>query len=322
MHTLPSLVIQSETDNHSMSFDSSKLVIKNVPSQAPMQWIEDGQHVFAILDACDSNVIAEKVYEASLPPIVSLYKGKAETELSAIAPYVTLCSSDTITWIEQNLYGSHWGYYWVTANSCNLHEMRKHLRNFLMVVGPVGQNLYFRFYDPRIIMPFLKASDSSQCNAFFGPCNLLLVEENRAMTSIALEKGSADTGKARRAIPIRLTQQHLETFVEDKRSRFVNDICRKVADKHAEDLARLSIGDDELPQVVKRGMLKSEGYGIFGAKDIEFFIICTLKLGIDFDTDEKLGWPKETFARADIDGTEKMDICFDKLTEHGIEADV
>jgi|GEM_PF-4200080 len=308
--------------NHAMSPDQCKLVIDKASMEAPLHYIEQGQHVFAILDACDSNIIADKVHKASQTSFVSLYKGKAETEFSAFAPYVTLCNSETIAWIEQNLYGSYWGYYLVAATSCSLKEMRRHLRNFLMVCGPEGKQLYLRFYDPRIILPFLEASDSHQRDAFFGPCGLFLVEENEVMTSIALDRKLIQTGHQTKSTPLHLSQLHLESFVADKRRRFVIDICGKVADKHAEDIARLSIGDDELPQVVIRTMLKSESYGIVGAKDIELFVICMLKLGIDFDTDEKLGWPKETFARTDIDGTEKMDICFDKLTEHGIEADV
>jgi hypothetical protein len=305
-----------------MCSDSSRLVVETAPAHTPRQLMEEGQHVFAILDACDSNVIADKVHEKSQTSIVSLYKGKAEREFSAFAPYVTLCSFDTITWIEQNLYGTNWGYYLVTATNCNLQTMRDHLRNFLMVSGPEGQKLYFRFYDPRIILPFLAASDSNQRKAFFGPCELFLVEENRVISSIALDRRHGDKDSGNRPTPLRLSQQHLESFVDDKRRRFVIEVCNKVADAHAEDLTRLAISKDELLKLVKLGLLKSENYGIVGSKDIEFFVICMLKLGTDFDVDKELGWPKATFARDDLDGTEKMDICFDKLTELGIEADV
>ena len=38
-----------------------------------------------------------------------------------------------------------------------------------MVMGPDGKELYFRFYDPRIIRTFLESSTESEVAEFFGP---------------------------------------------------------------------------------------------------------------------------------------------------------
>ena len=47
--------------------------------------------------------------------------------------------------------------------------LRQHLRNLLTVVGPDGSALFFRYYDPRVLAPFLPTCEDDQLDEVFGP---------------------------------------------------------------------------------------------------------------------------------------------------------
>jgi hypothetical protein len=55
-------------------------------------------------------------------------------------------------------------------------ELRKHLRRFLIVNGEDGEELYFRFYDPRVFRAFLPACVTEEKTSFFGPVTDFLAE--------------------------------------------------------------------------------------------------------------------------------------------------
>ena len=131
-------------------------------------WIDDELRLYALLDACDEGRILTKIAELE-NQIVSLYRGKAEKDLFAFAPYVARVDTDLLSWITAELSGTPWGYFISVPNSCDLVAIRKHFRKFLMVMGPDGKELYFRFYDPRIIRTFLESSTESEVAEFFGP---------------------------------------------------------------------------------------------------------------------------------------------------------
>lgn len=132
-------------------------------------------NLLAIVDSCD---------EASVPPMitdlgdraVSLYKGQAERDYWAIAPY--LCRVDALLadWIAQHLLGKPWGFFLI-ANT-DLKELRKHFRRFLMIKNSTGKQVYFRFYDPRVLDAFLSSSNKSEIETFFGPIQRIGLNTN------------------------------------------------------------------------------------------------------------------------------------------------
>lgn len=48
-------------------------------------------------------------------------------------------------------------------------QVHRHFRKFNVVYGPEGKPLFFRYYDPRVIVDVLKVLDEQQLKAFFGP---------------------------------------------------------------------------------------------------------------------------------------------------------
>ena len=128
--------------------------------------------LFAILDACDEPRIPAKVLELG-DRAESLYRGRAEEEHWAIAPYLVQVDEPLLDWIVEALSGTPWGILAFAAT--DLDSLRKHFRRFLKVEGPDGQKLYFRFYDPRVLPTFLNSCGPEEAIRFFGPVDTYLV---------------------------------------------------------------------------------------------------------------------------------------------------
>jgi hypothetical protein len=105
-----------------------------------------------------------------------LYQGKSSEDLEFVAPYLVryIPGSPFAEWLYQNSMGESWGVFIQTV--LPFEEIYRHLRKFLLVNTEDGKELYFRFYDPRVLRIFLPTCSSSQLKLFFGPINSFIVE--------------------------------------------------------------------------------------------------------------------------------------------------
>lgn len=53
----------------------------------------------------------------------------------------------------------------------------KHLRKILVVTGDDGNEMYFRYYDPRVLRVFLPTCEPVQLREFFGPIDAFIAED-------------------------------------------------------------------------------------------------------------------------------------------------
>ncbi len=111
------------------------------------------------------------------PEGISLYKGQPEEDLSDVAPYLFSCieKPQFLNWAFNNGWGKAWGVFALANNDFN--ALHRHFRRFLMVKTEDGLQLYFRFYDPRVLRIFLPTCDSMQLREFFGPVSKFVCED-------------------------------------------------------------------------------------------------------------------------------------------------
>ena len=126
----------------------------------------EARSLFAILDACDEPRVPDKVQELGNDLAVSLYRGAAQRDYWSIAPYLVIVDEPVLDWIVENLWKDPWGIFAVADAS--LEDMRKHFRKFLLVEGPEGDELYFRYYDPRVLPTYLATCVVEEVGEFFG----------------------------------------------------------------------------------------------------------------------------------------------------------
>lgn len=107
-----------------------------------------------------------------------LYKGDSAEKLAEYAPYLFRISEKKplANWLINDGWGQSWCVYLDSAAPSA--EVYRHFRRFLLVRTESGQELYFRFYDPRALRQFLPTCDARQLTDFFGPVRYFLLEDD------------------------------------------------------------------------------------------------------------------------------------------------
>ena len=107
----------------------------------------------------------------------SLYKGRAEEDLADVAPYLFNLAngSEFENWYAENGWAKSWGIPFYSTHK--FEEVYSHFRKFLLVKTEEGEELYFRFYDPRVLRIFLPTCDEKQLREIFGPVEYYICED-------------------------------------------------------------------------------------------------------------------------------------------------
>lgn len=147
--------------DHSVLLDSSTASLNDLHALAATG------RLYAILDACGAPVVAARMELMAKERASSLYRGTAEEDYWAIAPYLVSVDLEFLAWIYETLWSEAWGIFVVAE--APLETLRKHFRRFLKVLDPDGEQMYFRFYDPRVLKTFLPTCSAHELQDFFGP---------------------------------------------------------------------------------------------------------------------------------------------------------
>jgi hypothetical protein len=112
----------------------------------------------------------------------SLYEGWSKAELTLFAPF--LVSLPPQSKLLEKLVSKGWGKSWGIYLTCNLafSDVRHHFRHFLMVNMPDGKQVYFRFYDPRVLRVYLPTCTPEEIHQFFGPVWRFATEDEKPGT--------------------------------------------------------------------------------------------------------------------------------------------
>lgn len=132
--------------------------------------------LYAVLDACDAPAVPPKVAVLGEHRAVSLYRGDAAEQLADIAPYLVTVDEDVLDWILTTLWGDAWGI--LIQSTASIAELRTHLRKFLIATAPNGEELYFRFYDPRVLPAYLDTCTPQEVADMYGPITSFGVASN------------------------------------------------------------------------------------------------------------------------------------------------
>lgn len=133
-------------------------------------------HLWAVLDAARDDRILQLLRE-SVDESRHLYEGPPGDPLAEVAPYLVRFRADSALLDSLVLegWGQAWGVYFTWDAPTK--DVRRHLRRFLMVEEEEARRrLYFRFYDPRVLVRFLPTCSVRQLATFHGELDRFLVE--------------------------------------------------------------------------------------------------------------------------------------------------
>ena len=135
-----------------------------------------GAPLFALLDAAQSDRVMELLRE-SVEAYASLFEGTRGAVLEEAAPHLVELPEDSalLSRLIEEGWGKSWGVYLVCRRP--LAEVRRHFRKLLFVKEEdTRRDMFFRFYDPRVLRAFLPSCTARQTEEMFGDIDMFLVE--------------------------------------------------------------------------------------------------------------------------------------------------
>ena len=155
---------------------------------------ERSEPLYAILDAAREPSIPGRL-AASGEYFQTLFEGDRGTDLAPYGPWLVRLPQ----WSEflEQLITDGWGHSWGVFFTCDKPwpDVRKHLRRFLMVKLPDGRQVFFRYYDPRVLRTYLQKCTPAELTEFFGPIGRYLAESADSNAVLEFTPGYKDWRK-------------------------------------------------------------------------------------------------------------------------------
>ncbi len=135
-----------------------------------------GNFIYVLVDGARD----DRIYGAVLATYdnkACLYSGALPPELEMTAPHLVEVDPDSR--FAARVLAEGWGESWGLFVECDagLTNLRKHLRQFLVVLDESNTRLIFRYFDPRILRVFLPTCTPKQLAEFFGPVRRWVMED-------------------------------------------------------------------------------------------------------------------------------------------------
>jgi len=147
-------------------------------STQQLRRLAESGHLYSVLDACDQPSVPVKIQELGDDKAVSLFKGSAQEDYWAVAPYLARVDVALLRWMYEQLWESPWGIFiFAQVPLLDLHD---HLRRFLVVTLPDEKIWFLRYYDPRVLPVFLSTCNDQEWKAFLGPVRSYGICESQA----------------------------------------------------------------------------------------------------------------------------------------------
>jgi hypothetical protein len=245
---------------------------------------------------------------------VSLYSGSAEEDYWSFAPYLAKCDNDLIDWIVQNLWHDPWGLFVVAEGP--LDSLRKHFRRFLLVDDPDGEEMYFRYYDPRVLRKFLPTCSSRELGLLFGEIDAFVSGDEAgtdANLRITRTPGAWSPTPTRFGIGqrLRIGREQMAVFAPEAESAFENKLVKHLREYHTgltQDLP-----DGILLDLVRCGIAKARSYGITWESKLTAFVALMFTTAPNFDSHPRV---RAILTSAGIDPERKVNVVVAQTPKH------
>lgn len=132
-------------------------------------------HSYAVLDGASIEDLPIRLYEMNAPS-VCLYRGELPPDIVYVAPYLVHLFPGThfTNWLLSECWGKHWGIF--AQSQASLSKMRSHFRRLLTVNDENADPMLFRYYDPRVLLPFLMTCNQEELAMMFGEVRYYFAE--------------------------------------------------------------------------------------------------------------------------------------------------
>jgi len=150
--------------------------------------LAERERYHAVIDAANQPVVPPRMLADDVEAR-ALFEDRKHPDLHTAAPYLAKVDGALARWMRRTIWPAHWGIFIET--NVGFGELRRHLRRIMLVEGPDGKTLYFRFYDPRVLPTFLNTATSEQLDEFFGPVTAYIVRTASPEAFVRYARGEA-----------------------------------------------------------------------------------------------------------------------------------
>jgi hypothetical protein len=135
----------------------------------------DRVYTYAVLDGASVPDLPQKLFEMG-PRHYCLYRGEMTDEIVHVAPYLVHMEigSGFCNWLLSEYWGKHWGIF--AQSPVSPSGMRRHFLSLITVNDDAGNPMLFRFYDPRVLVPYMMTCVIGELEIIFGPVNYYFAE--------------------------------------------------------------------------------------------------------------------------------------------------
>lgn len=291
---------------------------------------------YTILDgaACEDLL---PMLEEHDPDHCCLYAGDLDDDVEEVAPYLVRLEADHpfTGWLLESIGHQPWGIFCKAPST--LRELRKHFRQFLIVKGPQGQLLYFRYFDPRVLASFSAVGSPANVSRVIGPI-AFVVFQNCADAGFTLVIRTPDKGcfisnynpeyltdiqklsspvvlENGRSSDMIISREEMDAFDKIAARDF-----RMRANRHLSELFpydKRVQKPEELEAFVERGVQAAAAKGIELEYDVTRYLELSLSIGQDFPA---LAWAVPIFEDTGLLPSQKMDQIWEIASDESAAA--
>lgn len=154
---------------------------------------------FMLIDCAGIDGGQARIPKEAFSELECLFTGDLAIELANVGPYLARLKSyePEVRDVAEELLGQHVALLVVLPatdieqTEITFSQMHRHFRKFNVVYDPSGKPLFFRYYDPRVLVDVLAALKADQLDAFFGSSEtLVLMDQSGQATRCRRDGGT------------------------------------------------------------------------------------------------------------------------------------
>lgn len=182
--------------------------------------------LWAIVDTASEPGLYAMLEELD-PPHASLYADPVPEDIGRLAPWLVQVDDDVHHWLMKR--DTPWGI--LLESQATLKDLRQHLRKYLHVQIPDEEKpVFFRFYDPRNIWPFLSVLSPWEQHSFLGPVDVIATHwqgDQRREGFAELKKMYPPGSGAKRKL-LRITQEQMDDLTVIFEQRYIDGLVERI----------------------------------------------------------------------------------------------
>lgn len=206
-----------------------------------------------------------------------LFRESPHENLTRVAPFMARADTagDLVLWLALEDLTLESALFLFTEVTPGL--LYQHLRRFLLVQDTEGNENYLRFYDPRVLRPFIASSTEAEKRRFFGPIRRFLAydpETSEAAGELILSRWdppppvpeSAEVRPPSATDMFRLSKQHEAAFDQDCMERYDKRCTAFLRKRYAPRLAKAK--DADVQALINEAKQLSPKLGLPSGRDV------------------------------------------------------